>query len=120
MGIHIRYRQVTNQHKVYTMNPTFSDVVRQLLIASDYDSQTFSDRFGTGFSAYSDFTRGAHKRPNADLLQRVYEDLTGEDLIPVNVRVAYINVKQRNDAASAAKALRKFNRTKGSSPALKE
>lgn len=57
------------------------DAVKELLKAHCYTNQKAADDFGVGMSWYSDFMLGNVKRPNPDVLQHIYETLTGKPLI---------------------------------------
>lgn len=58
----------------------FSDVVRKLLVDHDYTERKCVEEFGVGKSWKSDFVRGSTHCPSADLLQTIYEKITGETL----------------------------------------
>lgn len=65
-------------------SPHFTQVVRGLLIEHGYTGPRCEEEFGVGAAWYSSFMRGA-ERCKADLLQEIYEKLTGKPLIHPDV-----------------------------------
>lgn len=61
--------------------PSLVDVCRSLLDKSSYTNDSFSKEFGVGQSWLSDFLNKRKQHPNPIVLQRVYEELTGEALL---------------------------------------
>lgn len=65
-----------------SLGPRLADVVKVLLINGGYTNRQCAREFGVGVTWLSNFLRNCDgPRGNAEALQRIYEQITGEPLI---------------------------------------
>lgn len=68
-------------HKDFIRSPRLVDHVAALLKSSGMSQSQMIDRWGVGKSFLTDLSSG-RANPSCDSMQRIYEDLTGQPLLP--------------------------------------
>lgn len=72
---------MANKLKIPLKGPRLVDVVLKMLESHNLTSKQVSERYGVGATWYHDTKAGKYKSPRADVIQAMYEDLTGRSLV---------------------------------------